>query len=129
MDVIKLQYPFPTSLKPAAPIPFFEDGWNPHRHYFAAVEEGKILGFVCFKEQSTRLENAFGMGYTSVAEGYRNRGVAAALIDTFFVFAACQQRGIFVSQYEPDGELYLRKLILRAADKYKVRILEMDFAS
>jgi GNAT superfamily N-acetyltransferase len=129
MDVIKLQHPFPPSLKAAAPIPYFQDGWNPHRRYFAAVEDGKILGLVCFNEQSAWLENAFGMGYTSVAEGYRNRGIASALTEALFAFAADQQRGVYVSQYEPDGKLYLRKLVLRAAEKYQVRILERDFIS
>jgi GNAT superfamily N-acetyltransferase len=117
MDIIKLQYPFPPSLKAAAPIPYFRDGWNRHRHYFAAVEDEKILGLVCFNEQSAWLENAFGMGYTSVAEGYRNRGIASALTEAFFAFAANQQRGIYVTPYEPDGMLYLRKLVLRAVEK------------
>lgn len=129
MDVIKLQYPFPVSLKPAAPIPHFEDGWNPHRQYFAAVEDGKVLGLLCYIEQSAWLENAFGMGYTSVAQEYRNRGIAAALVEAFFAFAASEQRGIFITPYEPDGKLYLRKLVLRAATKHKVRILERDFIS
>jgi hypothetical protein len=51
------------------------------------------------------------------------------LTEAFFAFAANQQRGIYVTPYEPDGMLYLRKLVLRAVEKYKVRVLERDFIS
>ena len=125
MEIIKVE--LPTSLKAAGHIPHFENEWNPHRHYLAAIEEGQIVGLVCFNWQPGWLENAFGIGYVSVAEAFRGRGVATALTDAFFALAAKEHRGVFVTAYEPDGKRYLRKLIQRAASRHQVSYVERDY--
>ena len=125
MEILKVE--LPTSLVPAAPIPHFYDEWRSDRHYLAAVENGMVVGLVCFLWQSARVDNSFGLAYASVADGFRNRGIAKALMTAFFALAARHSRGIYVTSYEPDGQLYLRKIILRAAKTHNVPIVERDY--
>jgi predicted N-acetyltransferase YhbS len=125
MEIVKVA--LPTSLGISGHIPHFYGEWRSDRHYLAAVEDGLVVGLVCFTWQSARVDNSFGLAYASVSNAWRNKGIAKALMHEFFALAARLNRGIYVTAYEPDGQRYLRKVLLQAAQTHKVPIVEYDY--
>lgn len=107
-------------------MPFFTH-WRTDRQYLAAVVRNEVVGLICFTPESLWAPGHLGMAYTAVAATHRGQGIASKLVRKLLGLAKSQGKGVFVSNYEPDGKHYLRKVILRQAQALEVDVVEKSY--
>jgi len=89
----------------------FERRQVANRTFLAAMEGNRVVGLVCIMESSRRVPGAITICYVSVREDRRNQGVAKLLVRALFEFAKVEGFSIANTQYEDDGQLYLRRVL------------------
>jgi GNAT superfamily N-acetyltransferase len=109
--------------------------WNFNRHnlntqsrtYFAALRGEQLVGVAAISETTVWHENSIGVGYISTHDEYKQGGVSKAIVEALFQYAKSSKRNISNSRYEPDGELYLRRMMTAAAARHpEVILFERD---
>lgn len=105
-------------------IQFLTDIFGPwdHRRFVGAFIDKKLVGVVCYNNSSYKDPNGFGIGYVSTHEDFKNRGVAKGMLNLFFKLAKKNNKKVYNSWYEPEGQLYLKDngLIERLAASHGV---------
>ena len=99
----------------AQEIDFFTSYNVPIRSYIAAFDGDKVVGLVSFMYGSSRGPEHLGIGFVSVSKGWRNKGVAKALVEKLFKVAENEGKSIFPSYYEDMGKKYLHHVMERTA--------------
>lgn len=98
------------------------------RTFLVATIERTVTGIVALRKESSRLENALGVGYISTHRDFRNMGVATAMVHALFAHAKLQGKAIANTRYELDGQIYLRPVMERVWNKYPtVELNERDY--
>ena len=95
---------------------------NAPRSYLVALKENKIVGIICYNESSSIDPSCYGIGYVEVIE--KNQGVASRLCQVFFDKAKSNNKGIRTGSFEPEGRLFLKKVLKRLSIEKNVRLLE-----
>lgn len=85
------------------------------RTFLAAMDGEQVVGLVCIMESSRRVPGAITISYVSVRADRRNQGVAKLLVSALFEFAKVEGVSIANTQYEDDGQMYLRRVLEAAA--------------
>ena len=125
-------------LKTPFEIKFFNDNymevknpWRPDREYLVAVDdENRVLGVMCFVRDSligrqvSSGKACIGFAYLSVASFRKGKGIGKALATELFKEADRLKRGVRVTEYEPEGELYLKPVIKRLASEHNYSVYE-----
>jgi GNAT superfamily N-acetyltransferase len=111
------------SLKPF--IPFLSVSLMGFRTVVVALENNVVVGIASLTEESSWHADCLGVGYVSTHKHYRDQGVATALAKAIFQYAHDIGKGISNTKYEPDGIMYLQKVMTRLATEYKnVKFIE-----
>jgi GNAT superfamily N-acetyltransferase len=97
---------------------FFDRERIPHRTYVAVLEEGRVVGLAALLESSGRHPGALGVGFIETHAHHRQRGIGKLLVEGLFQFARQEGKAIANTEYEPDGERYLKHLMAAAAQRY-----------
>ena len=102
-------------------------GWSPNRHYLAAENErGEIVGFVQIAPETSRLPGALALTLIEVARDHRGQGVAHELVRRLFKMARRIGKPVFVSDYCPDGERYLKPFLKPLGAQMQVKVVEFQ---
>lgn len=99
-------------------IQFFSGDVIDWRTYIVAYLENRVVGVVSLVEETKCYLNSVGVGFISTHIDYRNQGVAKALVEALFAFAALRGKNLANTAYEPLGELYLERVMQRTALQY-----------
>lgn len=94
---------------------FFDPDVVPYRNYLAALHGEKIVGLVCFTDESVRIPGSLGIGFISVHPEHWHKGIASQLVTALFEHASAVGKNIANTNYEPMGKLYLRPVMQRVA--------------
>jgi predicted N-acetyltransferase YhbS len=94
---------------------YFERRTVQDRTFLVALDGEQVIGIVCIKESSRRVPGALTISYVSVREDRRKKGVGKLLVKALFEFAKVEGFSIANTQYDDDGQLYLRPLLEAAA--------------
>lgn len=98
-----------------AELVYYNRHLTSHRLFILAMEGEKVVGMVCLKDGSTRVPGALALTFVSVRSSHRQQGVAKLLVSHLFAFAKARGQAIANTQYEEEGQLYLRPLLEGAA--------------
>lgn len=110
-------------------IPFFMEMLLDWRTYVVVYEGNRIVGMAGLLEHAVRCDNSIGIAFISTHKDHRNRGIAKILVDAVFKYAQDTGKNLANTEYEPDGEKYLRHIMHRTAEKYpKVKLFEYETA-
>lgn len=110
-------------------IPFFTEMLMDWRTYVVVYDGNRVVGMAGLLEHSVRCDNSIGIAFISTHKKHRNRGIAKMLVDAVFKYAQDSGKNLANTEYEPDGEKYLRHIMHRTAEKYpKVKLFECETA-
>jgi GNAT superfamily N-acetyltransferase len=109
---------------PEEDFAYFSHDVVEYRSYLLCEINGEVAGMVVFVENTQWMENAFGLGAVTVSPRFKNQGVGTFLVDAFFHLALLHGKQVRSTPYEPEGKLYLRSVMRRAAAKYDVNLQE-----
>lgn len=126
------------TLKTPFEIEFFNDKcmetkrpWRNDREYLVAVDEHQnVVGVMCFVRDSVigRQLSAgklcIGFAYLSVSTFHKQRGIGKALARRLFDESIKMKRGIRITDYEPEGELYLKPVLREMAVEHPYSVYE-----
>lgn len=71
-------------------------------------------------------ENIVWITQISVSPDYKNQGLGSIIVDYILKFSKKMKKDIILSQWEPEGRAYLRKVFIKLNQKYGVKIIEKD---
>lgn len=100
--------------------------FNPEapRNYLVAKSNGKVVGLVCYVESSFVAPHCYGIAYVETV--LKNQGIATQLCEKFFNKAKKLNKGIRATSYEPEGRLYLKKVLQRLSQEKEVELVETN---
>lgn len=124
-------------LKTPFEIKFFNTGdsikrpWRNDREYLVAIDENEnVVGVMCFIRDSIvakRLSSGkpcVGFAYLSVSTFHKKKGIGKALAKRLFDEAVAMKRGVRITDYEAEGEMYLKPLIKTLAVEHPYSVYE-----
>ena len=96
------------------------------RKFIGAFSSEKLVGVICYNYESYKDPTGFGIGFVSVHEDHKNNGIATMMLDKFFDLAKNNNKKVYNSWYEPEGQRFLKDtgMIDRIARKHKVIMIE-----
>lgn len=128
------------TLKTPFEIAFFNDNsmetkrpWRNDREYLVAVDDNQnVVGVMCFVRDSvvgrqlSAGKMCIGFAYLSISSFHKNRGIGKALARRLFDEAVQMKRGIRITDYEPEGEQYLKPVLRKMAVEHPYSVYEYN---
>ena len=126
------------TLKTPFEIKFFNDEyinigspWRNDREYLVAVDDAnQVLGVMCFNslsgvsKQISPKRALVGFAYLSISSFHKHKGIGKALAASLFEYAKQIKRGVRLTEYEADGEMYLKPIIKKLAVEHPYSVFE-----
>jgi hypothetical protein len=99
------------------------------RYLVASDPSNKNVVGVLAINDSAEFPDYLELSFCEVSTAYLNKKIATRLVEEFFTLAAARSMPVTVTPYEDDGVAYLKPLVQRFAQKYKVYVHEQGVAS
>ncbi len=137
-DIIFATRELRRSLHTPFDIPFFNVDvdrprvfpWRDDRDYLVAIDEDlNVVGVICFRKDSDIAAGlakrpCLGVGYVSVSSFHKKKGIGRAMLKRIFAYAKEHKRSIRFTDYEAEGEMYLKPLIHQEATEHPYSVFE-----
>lgn len=110
---------------------FMEPTWKSKTDmiYFFYYVDGLIVGHVSYQYPNKTLRNEGNMIWfsaISIDPDYKNRGIASQLVSESFKWVKDQGLYIYCSEYEPEGNLYLKNVLRRQSNELSLRFIDRE---